>query len=144
LPYYRVLRGEIAPEAFRGRIVLVGATSEILHDLFPTPFARGGTMPGVEIHANALDTLVRGDAIREVPRWTSTLVAVIAALLGSAFVVRLRALRALGATALVWAGLTLSAVAGFALGDLWLRGMAGMGGLLLGYGATGLEHFVRE
>jgi len=144
LPYYQVLRREIAPEVFRGKIVLVGATSEVLHDLFRAPFARGGTMPGVDIHANAVDTLVHGDAIREIPRWTSTLVAVIAALLGSALVVRLRALRALGAAALVWGVLTLGAIVGFALGNFWMRSMAGTGALLLGYGSTVLEHFVRE
>ena len=144
VPYYRVLRGEIEPLVFRRKIVLVGPTSEILHDLRPAPFARGGEMPGVEIHANALDTLVRGDAIREIPRWVSTLVAAVAALLGSALVVRLRALRALGAAILVWGALALGAVAAFALGDLWMRGVAGTVALVLGYGSTVLDHFVRE
>ena len=144
VPYYRVLRGEIGPEAFRGKIVLVGPTSEILRDLVRTPFARRGGMPGVEIHANALETLVRGNPIREIPRWVGTLVAVVVALLGSALVGRLRALRALGAAVVVWGALTLGAFAGFALGDLWMRVMAGTVALVLGYGSTGLEHFVRE
>src|SRR5207253_9266662 len=65
-------------------------------------------------------------------------------LLGSVLVVSLRALRALGAAVLVWGILTLGAVAGFALGDVWMRGMAGTLALMLGYGATVVEHFVRE
>jgi len=150
MPYYQVLRGEVGPAAFRGKIVLVGPTSAILKDLFATPFARGSErpgvdeMPGVEILANALDTLIAGDAIREVPRWVTTSVALVAAVLGAALVLRLRALRALGAAVLVWGALALGAFAGFALGDLWLRGMAATLALVLGYGSTVLEHFVRE
>jgi adenylate cyclase len=142
--YYRVLRGEIDPEAFRGKIVVVGPTSTVLHDLFPAPFARGGEMPGIEIHANAIETLIRGNAIREIPRWVSTLVAVVTALLGSALVVRLQALRALVAAVVVGGVLTLGTVAGFALGDLWMREIAGAVALVLGYGSTVLQHFVRE
>lgn len=60
VPFYRVINGEVPPEAFRGKIVLVGATSPILQDIFPTPFAPKRTMPGVEIHANMLETLFQG------------------------------------------------------------------------------------
>ena len=142
--YYRVLNGEVPAEAFEGRIVLIGPTTEILHDQFPTPFARGGDMPGVEIHANALETLLRGNPIREVPAAVSTALAMVAALVGAALVVRLRALRALVAAVGLWIVLTLAAYAGFVLLDVWVRGMAGSLALVLGYGATVIEHFVRE
>ncbi|HKB24801.1 MAG TPA: CHASE2 domain-containing protein [Methylomirabilota bacterium] len=144
VPYYRVVRGEMDPGTFRGKIVLVGPTSEVFHDLFPTPFARSGEMPGVEIHANALETLVAGNPIREIPAWVSAVLAVVAGLVGSALVVRLRALRALGTAVLLWVVLTLGAFAGFALADVWMRGMAGTVALVLGYGSTVVEHFVRE
>src|SRR5207244_1332583 len=68
VPYHRVVGGEVRPETFRDAIVLIGPTSVVLHDVFPTPFASTGTMSGVEIHANVIDTLVRGDRIRPVPR----------------------------------------------------------------------------
>src|SRR6185369_2332092 len=55
-PYYRVLNGEIPPEVFRDKVVYIGPTSIVMHDVFPTAFARGGDMPGVEVHANLLDT----------------------------------------------------------------------------------------
>ncbi len=144
VPYYRVVRGEMDPGTFRGKIVLVGPTSEVFHDLFPTPFARSGEMPGVEIHANAIETLVAGNPIREVPAWVSAVLAVVAGLMGSALVVRLRALRALGTAVLLWVVLTLGAFGGFALADVWMRGMAGTVALVLGYGSTVVEHFVRE
>ena len=142
--YYRVLRDEIPSEFWKDKIVLVGTTTEILHDQFATAFAGGGDMPGVEIHANALETLVRGNAIREVPQPLSTVLAVIAGLFGAALVVRLRAFRALLAATGFWAILTLAAFGGFVIGDVWMRGMAGTVALVLGYGATVIENFVRE
>jgi adenylate cyclase len=142
--YYRVVTDEIPAEYFKDKIVLIGPTTEILHDQFPTAFARGGDMPGVEVHANALETLIRGNAIREVPQTVSTALAVLAALLGSALVVRLRALRALAAAAGLWVVLAATAYAGFVLLDVWMRGMAGSVALVLGYGATVIENFVRE
>src|SRR5205814_1508233 len=142
--YYRVVRGEIPAEYWRDKVVLIGPTSEVFHDNFGTAFAHGGEMPGVEIHANALETLVRGDPIREIPRPISTALAVVAALLGSVLVLRLHAFRALLAAAGLWAALTLAAFGGFVVADYWMRGMAGTLALVLGYGATVIEHFVRE
>jgi adenylate cyclase len=142
--YYRILKGEIPADYFTGKIVLIGPTTELLHDQFRTAFAPGGDMPGVEIHANALETLVRGTAIREVPRALTTALAVMAALLGAGLVVRLHALRAFIAAVALWAALVAAAYAAFVLGDVWLRVMAPSLALVLGYGATLLESFVRE
>jgi adenylate cyclase len=142
--YYQVFRGEMPSEIFRDRIVLIGPTTAVLHDQFPTAFARGGDMPGVEIHANALETLLRGNPIREVPRPIPTSVAVLAALLGAMLVVRLHAFRAFLAAVGVWLALVLIAYGTFALLDLWVRVMAPSLALVLGYGATVIESFVRE
>jgi adenylate cyclase len=144
ISYYQVLRGEVPPSVFKDKVVLIGPTTEILHDQFPTAFARGGEMPGVEVHANALETLVRGNPIRQVPEALSTTLAVLAALCGSALVVRLHAFRALLAALGLWVILTMAAYAGFTLMDVWMRGMAGSLALLLGYGTTVIENFVRE
>src|SRR3989442_1950168 len=100
-------------------------------------------MPGVEIDANALETLVRGNPIREVPRPVSTALAVVAGFLGCALVVRLHAFRALLAATGLWLILTLAAYAGFVLMDVWMRGMAGTVALLLGYGGAFIEHLLR-
>jgi adenylate cyclase len=142
--YYRVVRGEIPAGYWKDKIVLVGPTSEILHDQFTTAFARGGDMPGVEIHANALETLARGNPIREIPQPVPTVMAVVAGLFGCALVVRLHAFRALLAVTGLWVVLTLAAFAGFLIADVWMRGMAGTVALVLGYGATVVQHFVRE
>ncbi len=142
--FYRVMNGEVPVEYFKDKIVLIGPTTEILHDQFTTAFARAGDMPGVEVHANALETLLRGDPIREVPRTLSTALAVVAALLGAMLVVRLHALRALLAAVGLWLALVLAAYASFALMDVWLRVMAPSLALVFGYGATVVESFVRE
>jgi len=43
---------------FTGKIVLVGATAKDLHDEFLTPVSAGQAMAGVEIHANAIQTIL--------------------------------------------------------------------------------------
>ncbi|TSC69151.1 MAG: family 3 adenylate cyclase, partial [Parcubacteria group bacterium Gr01-1014_66] len=45
----------IPPRILRDKIVLVGATAKDLHDTLLTPF---GSMPGVEVHANILATIL--------------------------------------------------------------------------------------
>ena len=48
--------------AIAGKIVLVGLTAHALGDRMVTPTA--GDFPGVEIHANAIDNVLRGDFVR--------------------------------------------------------------------------------
>jgi adenylate cyclase len=145
--YHRVLRGEVDAAEWKDKIVLIGPTSPILQDLFATPFAGSRIMPGVEIHANALETLVRGDYIREMPPAISIVLAFLAAIVGCALVVRLRAFGAFLAVVGVWVLLTAAAFVAFVLLHLWIRGMlAGTVAVALGLGyfATVVEHFVRE
>jgi adenylate cyclase len=52
----------VPPAAIAGRIVLVGLTAHALGDRKVTP--TGGDFPGVEIHANAIDNVLRGDFVR--------------------------------------------------------------------------------
>ncbi|PMQ00960.1 MAG: adenylate/guanylate cyclase domain-containing protein [Dictyoglomus sp. NZ13-RE01] len=65
--YSDVLKENIPKEIFKDKIVLIGATTEALHDTHFTPFyhyiRKGSTlrlskMPGVEIHANSIATLL--------------------------------------------------------------------------------------
>ncbi len=51
------------PEMFRGRYVLFGFSAPGLLDLRPSPVA--GVTSGVEIHAQALESLLSGDFLRE-------------------------------------------------------------------------------
>jgi adenylate cyclase len=67
-PLAALARGGAVPDAdnpFRDRIVLVGATFQESRDVFPTPT---GLMAGVEIHANAIHTLLGRRALLP-PHW---------------------------------------------------------------------------
>jgi len=141
--YHRVLNGLVPAEIFRDKIVLIGPTSQVMQDVFPTVYAADGTMPGVEIHANILDTVVRNGRIREIPRTISTLVAVVAALVGAALVLKLHPMRGLATGLLLWFVFTMMAYLGFLYFNAWMRGMAGSLALALGYGATALMSFVQ-
>jgi len=59
------------PNAFRNKIVLLGVTSPTLQDVYPTPFSAEERMAGVEIMANALETVLSGRFLREVPLWVA-------------------------------------------------------------------------
>jgi adenylate cyclase len=66
VPAADVLEGTVAPETFRGKLVLVGVTAAALADVRVTPF--DGIFPGVEIHASVIDNILRHDFITQ-PRW---------------------------------------------------------------------------
>ena len=53
-----VLKGNVDTSQFKDKIVLMGATSPDLHDDAFTPTSAGKAMPGVEIHANTLQTML--------------------------------------------------------------------------------------
>jgi len=61
-PHYSisdVINGRLKPETFKGKIVLVGATATGIYDMRVTPW--GAVYPGVEIHANIIDSILHGN-----------------------------------------------------------------------------------
>ncbi len=50
------------PQWFKDKIVLIGASAIELHDVFSTPFDK--ELPGVEIHANVIETILNDQYIR--------------------------------------------------------------------------------
>ena len=56
-------------ERFKDKIVLIGLTSVEFHDTHHTPFfsQNNQLMPGVEIHANFIETVLRNDYLNEYP-----------------------------------------------------------------------------
>src|SRR5262249_45345038 len=142
--YSRIVSGEIPPEVFEGQIVLVGATTQILQDIFPTPFAPLRTMTGVLIHANVLDTLLEGIPIRRAPIW---LVASLAAIAGGGAAWAAAAFRPLTAFGLV-AGIALAYVAGthgaFRWSRLWGAVVPLSRALLVPYVGVVARNFAKE
>jgi adenylate cyclase len=71
VPMYQVLTAEVPAGLFADRIVLIGFSTILEQDLHLTPFDREGRTPGVEVHANAIATLLNDNPIQRVPAWLS-------------------------------------------------------------------------
>ncbi|MFN2476909.1 MAG: CHASE2 domain-containing protein [Chthoniobacterales bacterium] len=71
---------------FKNKIVVIGAEGNWQHDEHPTPL---GTMPGPEVHLNAMNAAIRGEFIHDLPPWSVTLFTALAgviAVLASLFI----------------------------------------------------------
>ena len=61
----KVLRGDLDPDALRGKVVVVGVTAAGAGDSFATPFDR--VAPGAEVFATAIGNLLSGDGLARTP-----------------------------------------------------------------------------
>ena len=84
-----VADGAFTPGTFKDKIVLIGATTPTLHDMYPTPFSAAQPTAGVEIVANAIDTLISGRYLRQAPPWTA-LILIIGTVLLAWYIARRR------------------------------------------------------
>ncbi|WKZ86389.1 CHASE2 domain-containing protein [Ralstonia pickettii] len=131
VPALDVLNGHVAPDALAGKLVLIGATASGVSDIFATPPSR--TMSGVEVLANATQTVLEGSAILPVSPsvfWGMTLLP----LLMTAFAVRWLTPRMALAVALAGAAVLLSSAIGALVFDnRWLPPFAALVGPLVLY-----------
>jgi signal transduction histidine kinase/CHASE2 domain-containing sensor protein len=83
-----ILDGKAPPDALRGKYVLVGSTAAALGERFASPFTHyttaggnqhGSSIPGVEVLANALNTILRGRFYSEMPELAALLFATLTA-----------------------------------------------------------------
>jgi adenylate cyclase len=79
LRFEDVLDGTVAPDAVRGKVVVVGATAPSLQDFHAT--AAGGLTPGPEINANAIQTVLDGYPLRDASGAVALLLVLAAGLL---------------------------------------------------------------
>ncbi len=74
--YVDLLEGRVPPQAFAGKLVLVGVTATGLGDFVPTPVSGlGQPMPGVEVLANVLISMRDGRLITTLPLLPTLLLA---------------------------------------------------------------------
>ena len=104
-----LLEGRVAPGTFRDKVVVVGViapkTASGDGDMHRTPLGGGASMPGPEVQANALDTMLRGAPLRDVSQLVDILAIVLLACVAAvAGLSRSRALAAaaIAATALIF------------------------------------------
>ncbi|HUI98806.1 MAG TPA: adenylate/guanylate cyclase domain-containing protein [Usitatibacter sp.] len=153
--FYQVLDAGkyLPPDAFRDQIVLIGrdvkATVDArlaTGDLFATPFTGtgGGLMPGVELHANALETAFGGAAIDPAPAWASPALVLLVVALCAGAMWRWRPLPGAAVVAIVLAALGALDWALFRHANLWLPVFAAMSSAVSMYLAYGGVAYVIE
>ncbi len=147
IPYWQVLRSNFAPEQVAGKIVLIGATDPALQDMYDTPLSlglessasneSGRQMPGVEVMASAMDTILEERYIKPAPPILPMLLTCLLAVAVALFEIKLRPLWSLG---LVWLpAMVIPLLAALALleySNLWLLLIIAFLGVTLSYGGT--------
>ena len=139
-----VLAGRIDADELRGKIVLVGVTATAVADVRATPF--DGVFPGVEMHATAIDNILREDFLRQ-PRWT--VLVEIAVMVTSVLLLGVVLRRARGIAAGLFA---FALLASYLVGSQWLFLETGVPlglvhpvvAITLVYIAISVQHYVVE
>ena len=75
--------GRVDPSVLRGKAVVVGASAPSLKDVFPVATSSDNLMPGPEIQAAAIQTILDGFPLRSAPGWVDALLIVALGLLGA-------------------------------------------------------------
>lgn len=109
---YDIIHHNVEKEKLQGKMVLLGATESGIYDLRTTPF--GTAFPGVEVHANLLDNILKDDYLYQSDfiHFMSFLLILFSGLIIGLILTKLRALH----------GLILSLIylLGYFAGNLWL------------------------
>src|SRR3954452_20004049 len=114
-----VLRGRVPASAFAGKLVVVGSSDPIEKDVFPTPVSNV-QMPGAEIHANGIATVLDGFPLRSVPAALDTLLIVLLGLAPPLLSLRLGALKVLALSAALLIAYVIAAQLAFGAGHVVL------------------------
>ncbi|QJR14341.1 CHASE2 domain-containing protein [Usitatibacter palustris] len=153
--YYQALEADkmLPANAFADQIVIVGRDLKASidagftqADMFATPFAErtGLLTPGVELHANILETVLRNDPIKPAPAWAPTALLALVVVLCAVLMARWRPLLSL-AIALGLIGLVAAlAWVLFAKQLTWLPVLGSMAAITTMYVALGGLGFFTE
>ena len=101
IPITHVLHHRINENVFNGSLVLIGATAPDLHDSYFVPTSHGIKMPGVEVHANLLQTILLNSYLSVEPSWLLVAVIFILSLAVSLLIARFHAWTAAAGSSLL-------------------------------------------
>jgi adenylate cyclase len=144
-----LLAGTVPDDSLRDKLVVLGVTAVAVGDVRATPL--DPTYPGVEIHANVLDNVLRGDFVFQAARreFSAMALAEVAVIFGLALLLGLALWRARG-----WRGALAAALllGGFLAGSQWLFTETGAAlrivypslALGLAYVAISVQHYVGQ
>lgn len=115
-----VLKDKVPPSKFEGKIVLVGAEAIGLGDIRPTPF--DPVYPGVQLHADVIDNVLRKNFLVRTPPMLifDVLVILVFGTLLGVFLPRMTALRAIVCASLLLILFTLVNVFSFTMANIVL------------------------
>ena len=153
--YYQALAPPdfLPPELFRGKIVLIGfdvkpspEPGASQADMFATPFLAqtARLMPGVEIQASILESVMTGRIVREVPRTVALLLVALTAVVSTWLMASWQPARSALAALGVGVAIAVLAMALFEWGNVWLPALALLAGVAMLYVAEGALAFLRE
>src|SRR5262245_54416731 len=94
IPFSRVYNDRFPRGFFKDKIVVVGASAPSLQDVHPVSFGQD-EMPGPEIQANAIETVMNGLPLTFVPRWVNLVLIIVLGFLSPLASLRLNLFRTL-------------------------------------------------
>lgn len=148
IPYLKVLRGEVPPKTFRDKIVLVGAVSPTLTDHFFTPFFSplfsNEQMAGIEVHANAIETMLTGRYLTRGGYWINVAILVVLGVVVGTGTATFRALWGSLLCAILGLAYAIAVAGLFLTRGYWLNLAAPVATIPLALACTGIYRFVRE
>ena len=129
-----VIRGEVPTDFLRDRIVLVGATAAGLGDRYATPSSpQGQLVPGVEIQASLLQTLMEDSGPVPVAQITRLALSLLPLLILLAGFLYLRPLSNMVLGLILMGLVLLTSTLLFLMGGLWFAPVPALAGLMVAY-----------
>ena len=129
-----VIRGEVPTDFLRDRIVLVGATAAGLGDRYATPSSpQGQLVPGVEIQASLLQTLMEDSGPVPVAQVTRLALSLLPLLILLAGFLYLRPLSNMVLGLILMGLVLLTSTLLFLMGGLWFAPVPALAGLMVAY-----------
>ncbi len=130
----------VDPSRFHDAIVFVGTTAAGTYDQKAVPLP--GKMPGMQIHASALDDLLSSHVLAPAPTWAAALALVACAIVAAVSLLMLGVWSGLAVSALVGGALVVSGVSLFARG-VWLPLVTPLAALTIAaFGGVAYQYFV--
>ena len=131
----------VDPAKFKDAVVFVGTTAPGLSDLITVPF--DGKMPGMQIHASALDNILSGRFVAPVPAWADLLILLLTAVAAGVALTTLGVWRGLGVTMALLAALIGTSVS-MLDGGHWIHLVNPSAGIVLAAFGGVAHHYLVE
>ncbi len=136
--------GDYRGDMVRGKIVLIGSTATALHDEFMTPV---GTIPGIVLHANAINTVLNGAYLIEASEFSENAIVILLAPVFALFIMHFgsKMSQAFFSVAAVLIALAINVLV-FVLFNIHLNGPVELSMLVFAIAmfATAYKHFIEE